>query len=135
MTDPMHLDMVIACADLVGRAGAIEFQIGYAGTEARPRWWAHAQYRGGRLMAQDHETPEAAAYALSRRVLRGATCRCGKPVAMRQGHPNTCLWRLVGQAWVPGCDAPSVEIREGQRGDIVALTQAMKAPRPEAGRG
>ena len=42
-------DAVIACADLVGRTGAKEFQVGYLHDDVpveQAGWYAHAQYQG-----------------------------------------------------------------------------------------
>jgi hypothetical protein len=116
-------DAVLACADLVGRAGASEFEIGYTGDETDPRWYAHAKYRGARLQVQDHRDPTGAAMALAARLMRGATCRCRRPVALSDGAKG-CRWRLVGQRWEPGCDAPPLKV-DGPRGDLEAMRRAM----------
>lgn len=106
----MNSDTIIACADLVGRSGAKDFQIGYLHDDVpveEAGWYAHASYKGARLMAQDHRSPTSAALALSERLLRGAACRCGQPVTLTDTAPG-CRWRLMGQRWEPGCNAPSV---------------------------
>lgn len=85
-------DALIAAADLVGRAGAREFQIGWDcphtpgadddHTCDGVRWYAHAQFRGARI-TEEHLGPVEAAEALVRRLLTGAKCtRCGRLVAL-----------------------------------------------------
>ena len=126
MHEYVNEDIVIACADLVGRAGASEFQIGYLHDDVpveEAGWYAHAQYKGARIIAQDHRSPTAAALALGERLLRGATCRCTKPVTLSDGAEG-CRWQLVGQRWEPGCDEPSISI-PGKRGDYAAMAVAM----------
>jgi len=119
-------DIVIACADLVGRAGAREFEIGYLNDDpAAPGWWAQAVYKGAKIIRDGHGTPEAAALALATRLLSGARCRCTKPVTLSDGVHGACRWQLVGKRWEPGCDAPPITITEAQRGDHAALAQAM----------
>lgn len=125
MTAPdLNADAILACADLVGRAGASSFDIGYTGDETSPRWYAQAHYRGTRIMVQDRHTPTEAAQGLAERLLRGGTCRCGKPVSLSD-RPG-CRWRLVGARWEPGCDAPSVRT-PGKRGDLGAMERALRA--------
>jgi hypothetical protein len=125
-------NVVIACADLVGRAGARQFQIGYVHDDVpvdQAGWYAHAQYRGARIQVTDQRGPAQAADALARRILTGAQCRCGRlaalsadgavayeDVAMADGTRWTaaearaagqCLWRRLGQRWEPSCPTPS----------------------------
>jgi hypothetical protein len=122
-------DALIACADLVGRAGATGFEIGYLHDDVPPEdaaWYAHAQLRGARITAEGHRGPVEAADALCRRILTGAKCRCGKLVAlsdsgaviypdqrMADGSSFTpeqaakagqCRWRRMGPRWQMGCE-------------------------------
>jgi len=134
----MNEDAVMACADLVGRAGASEFEIGYLHDDVPVEdagWYAVAKYRGARLTADDHRSPSAAAMALSERLLRDAACRCGRPVALSGGDPGRCRWRLMGARWEPGCDAPPITVTGGVRGDhaaiVRAVTQSFAANRAE----
>jgi len=118
-------DIVIACADLVGRAGAREFEMGYVNDDPTdPGWWAQAVYNGAKIIRDGHRTPEAAALALATRMLSGATCRCLKIVSLEDGTDG-CRWRLVGQRWEPGCKAKPITIKGGERGDYAALQRAM----------
>ncbi|WP_433225501.1 hypothetical protein [Actinomadura formosensis] len=122
-------DALLAAVDLVGRTGATNFQIGYLhdGVPAdQAGWYAHAQYRGARITAEDHRHPVEAAEALARRLLDGAKCaHCGGLVALSDDGAmayNTrlvdgtrwtveqataaglCHWRRVGPRWERGCE-------------------------------
>lgn len=126
----MNEDAVIACMDLVGRAGARDFQIGYLHDDVpmeKAGWYATAFYQVARISADDHQSPTLAAMALAERLLRGATCRCREPVTLSDGRAG-CRWRLVGAKWEPGCDAPPITIKEGQRGDHAAMQRALAQP-------
>lgn len=121
-------DAIVACADLVGRTGAREFQIGYLSDDPPHQWYAHASYKGARITEGDQEGPAEAADALSRRLLAGAKCaHCGALVAlsgagavaygsavMADGSEWTaaeaagagqCRWRRLGPKWVRGCES------------------------------
>lgn len=119
-------DAVIACAKLVGRAGARDFQIGYLHDDVPAEeagWYATAFYQGMRISADDHKSPTLAATALAERLLRGAMCRCLKPVSLADTRPG-CRWRLVGADWKPGCDVPPITVK-GQPGDYSAMVEAV----------
>lgn len=126
MTGPdLNEDMVIACADLVGRAGARSFELGHLRDDPDdPGWWAAAHYRGARLTTDEHRSPSGAALALAERLLSGAMCKCGEPVTLSD-EGEGCRWRLVGRRWEPGCTAPSVKVT-GRRGDIAAMHRAAR---------
>lgn len=120
-------DAVVACADLVGRAGASGFELGYLHDDVpieQAGWYAHAQYRGARMTVEDRCSPSEAALALAERLLRGAACRCGLQVTLNDDVPG-CRWRLQGKAWKPSCDVPSVRV-DGRRGDLPAMNRAMR---------
>ena len=130
MSEHINDDVVIACADLVGRAGASGFEIGYVHDDVpveEAGWYAHATYRGARIIADDHRSPTGAALALAERLLAGATCRCRRPVTLSDAAEG-CRWRLVGQRWEPGCNVPSLHIKGGDRGDHAALQRALADP-------
>jgi len=126
---------VIACADLIGRSGARQFEIGYLDDDVpidKARWYAHAMFRGTRITVADHAGPEQAAMALARRILTGAKCSCGRLVALREdgavafrkatmadgtrwtaeeaANAGQCLWRLIGDRWEPSCPVPAVPL-------------------------
>ena len=118
-------DKVVACADLVGRSGARQFQIGYLNDEPPHAWYAHAMFRGARIQAEGHDGPAQAAMALAVKILTGAKCRCGRLVALRPSgavafrktrmadgtewsaaeaaKAGQCRWRLIGDKWEPSC--------------------------------
>lgn len=131
--DPQSLNIVAACADLVGRSGARGFEIGYLHDDMPPEqagWYASASYRGTRLQVEDQPGPEQAAMALAVRILTGARCRCGRLVtlhadraavafdnatmadgstwnAQQARDAGQCLWRLEGLQWKPSCPIPT----------------------------
>ena|GEM_PF-6394191 len=130
--DQADRDKVVACADLVGRAGARQFEIGFVHEDvpvAEAGWYAHAQYRGARITAENHDGPAQAAMALAVKILTGAKCRCGRlaalrpdgAVAFRKTHmadgtewsaaeaakAGQCRWRLIGDKWEPSCPVPA----------------------------
>lgn len=125
MTAPDFTDPPIAaCADLVGRAGASKFEIGYLDDDpTNPRWHASAFYKGMRIMAEGQRTAAGAATALAGQILTGGTCRCRRPVTLTDGEG--CRWALVGSRWEPGCDVEGPLIAGGKRGDYAALREAL----------
>jgi hypothetical protein len=125
---PEAEERLIAAADLVGRTGAKHFEIGYLHDDvpaAEAAWFAHAQYRGGRIIAENHADPAEAAEALAKRLLTGARCACGKLVSlgddgafaftkpvMTDGSEFTadqaaaaglCRWRRDHARWISEC--------------------------------
>jgi hypothetical protein len=119
-------DALIAAADLVGRTGAKEFQIGYLNDDPPHQWYAQARYKGTRISEGDHKGPIEAAEALARRLLAGGKCtKCGGLVALSGAgamiYPSAtltdgtkwterdakaagqCRWTRVGRKWVAGC--------------------------------
>jgi hypothetical protein len=122
----LNEDMIVACADLAGRAGARGFEIGYTREDVLPEeagWYARASYRGAHLDSGEHTSPSAAALTLAERLLSGAMCRCRRPVTLSD-RESGCRWRLVGRRWEPGCDAPPIRVR-GERGDRAAMERAV----------
>lgn len=135
MSSAMNGDVVVACADLVRRAGARDFEIGYLHDDVpveEAGWYAVASYQGARLMVDEHRSPTAAALALAERILSGATCRCRRPVVLDDDRAG-CRWRLVGRRWEPGCDAPPLQV-QGKRGDHAAIAAALAQPMNRAQR-
>jgi hypothetical protein len=102
-------DAVVAAADLVNRAGARQFEIGYLNDEddpafatAGPQWWAHAQYSGTRIIVEGFDRPDQAAEALAQKLLTGAKCRCGKLVALSDGGALFTSGQMAdGSTWTP----------------------------------
>jgi hypothetical protein len=131
----MNDDIVIACADLVGRCGASGFEIGYLHDDVpveEAGWYAHASYRGARITVENHRSPASVALALAQRLLSGGTCRCRKPVTLSD-DVDGCRWRLMGARWEPGCNAPPVDV-SASRGDYAAIAQAVAQPMNRAQR-
>lgn len=138
----MDEDAAAAAADLVGRAGAAQLSLGYEddedadiGERSPTVWYAHAQYRGHRVMANDQRGPVEALEELARQLLTGARCRCGRLVALGEGGAEArpglmadgsrwtleeiqaagqCRWRRLGKRWEPSCDAPPLTPRRGE---------------------
>jgi hypothetical protein len=144
-------DAMVAAADLVGRSGARSFQVGWdcphtpdeedGHTCPDVTWHAHAQYRGARLTEERHRGPVEAAEALARRLLTGATCRCGRLAtltdtggvafdrprsaiqaqlreiglemvsAKRAAKVGFCRWTRNGKRWEPSCDVPPIRVK------------------------
>lgn len=100
-------DLVIAAADLVGRTGATQFQIGFMHEDVpadEAGWYASAWYQGARVTVGEQRSPMDAADGLARRLLRGARCGCGRKVALHGiGKPSECRWRREGPVWVSAC--------------------------------
>jgi hypothetical protein len=123
-------DAIKACADLVSRTGAKSFECGYV-HEGVPvsgaGWYATAMYQGARITAEDKSSPAGACYALAVRLLAGAQCQhCKGLVALVSSgafafqeatltsgerwdasdaaKTSQCLWRLVGDQWIRGCE-------------------------------
>jgi len=117
-------DVVRAAAHLADRSGAKEFELGYT-DDTPPRWWASITFQGTKVHTDGHPTPSGAALALSERILTGAVCRCGQPVALSD-RASGCRWRLEGARWAPGCDAPPLRV-EGHRGDLAAMRRALNS--------
>jgi len=132
----MNSDIIRACADLTDRAGASRFEIGYLHDDVPAEeagWYAHAQYRGTRIIVEDHRSPTAAALALAERILTGGMCRCRQPVTLSDTGEG-CRWRLIGDRWEPGCDVAPLAIPGGQRGDHAAMAAALAQPMNRADR-
>lgn len=126
-------DLLVACADLVGRGGATSFEIGWLNDPGEPaydkhgpQWYAHAQLRGARLTTENHPGPTEACDALCTRILTGAKCKCGKLVALSSAgaiayddvlmadgsrwsrdaaeRAGQCRWMRDGKRWKRGCE-------------------------------
>jgi len=118
-------DAVKACADLVGRTGATDFEVGYVNDEPPHAWYAHAKFRGGRITVQGKASPAGACNELAVRLLSGGPCaHCGKLVTLsplgamardvtladgrtwtaeEQAAAGLCHWQRDGARWERGC--------------------------------
>jgi hypothetical protein len=132
LTSVLDEDAFIAAADLVGRTGAKELQIGYLHDDvpaAEAGWYAHAQYKGARI-TEEGSGPVEAAEALARRLLTGGKCtRCGGLIALsgrgafayaspvmadgttwtaeEAAKAGQCRWTRMGRRWEAGCQQPA----------------------------
>lgn len=130
-------DAFHAAVELVGRTGATGFQIGYLHDDVPPEkaaWYAHAQYKGARIIAEDHPGPIEAAEALARRLLTGAKCTaCGGLITLSDSGAfayssatladgtvwdvktaaaaGQCRWTRVGAHWEKGCGTKTMAVR------------------------
>lgn len=126
---------VVACADLVQRTGASQFQIGrteISGPDGKVvalgPWFASCAYQGKPIQVEGFDGPQEAADALAIRLLTGGKCRCGRLVALTPlgatAHDGTladgtrwtvqearqagqCRWRRTGDRWNPDCPDPA----------------------------
>lgn len=102
-------DALNAALHVVERTGAKQTQIGYL-REGVPveqaGWYAHAQYHGARVTAEEHPGPVEAAEALARRLLDGGLCAfCGQRISLGDYPGRRCKWTRRGDKWVRGCEA------------------------------
>lgn len=130
-------DALHAAVELVGRTGATGFEIGYLHDDVpveKAGWYAHAQYKGARITAEDHPGPVEAAEALARRLLTGAKCTgCGGLIALSDAGAfayssatladgtvwdaktaaaaGQCRWIRAGAHWQKGCGSKRTAVR------------------------
>lgn len=131
---------VAACARLVQRTGAKEFDVGYLNRDAvrseDAQWYATAVWQGVKLFsAGEHRSPGAAADALAARLLDGGQCCCGRVATTDpRGAPGgdktmlhgedwshaeqlaagVCVWSRRGDQWERGCDARPIRLTPEQ---------------------
>lgn len=118
-----YMDAVVAAAEIVGRSGGREFEIGWLYDDEDPppdwpegvkvpieeqRWYATARYKGA-LLKGEGTWPWEAAERLAARVLHGGKCVvCGKSINLvpEQGRwsDGNCNWHREGKHWLRGCD-------------------------------
>lgn len=129
MNPILDQDAVVATADLVGRTGGTEFEIGYLHDDVPTEeagWYATAVFRGAKIIEDDHPGPTEAAEALARRLLSGARCKCGALVALSDSgavafdnvtmadgsrwtaeqaqRAGQCRWTRMGARWKRACE-------------------------------
>lgn len=99
-------DAVVACADLVGRSGGRQVEVGYLDDDVpvtEARWYAKATFRGTVLIADERKSPDEACDALARRILDGGACtHCYSTVTLTDDDDG-CRWRRTGAKWKRGC--------------------------------
>lgn len=126
---PSHgmMDMILATARLADRSGASGFNVGYLNDDPdadNVEWYAECTFQGAKIVMGGRHLPEEACLALSVRLLRGATCKCLRPISIDE-QPG-CRWRLIGDQWTPGCTADPLHVG-GNRGDTRAIDGALSA--------
>lgn len=112
-------ECVQAIADLVGRSGAREFEMGYVDAEVEggpETWYCTAVYRGAKLFVDDQPTPAHAADGLAHVILDGGMCtHCGEKTSTRgtplgvyikfgRSKKARCIWYRDGNVWKRGCE-------------------------------
>lgn len=123
-------DAIAAAVDLVGRTGARRLEVGYLYDNVPPEeagWYAQVQYKGARVIEENHRGPAEALEALARRLLTGAKCNhCHKLVALsargalayaagtlvdgtrwtaeQARAAGQCRWTREGRRWKRGCE-------------------------------
>lgn len=130
--DALNADTVTACADLVGRSGASQLELGYLHEDVpieAAGWYATAHWRGTRISVSERRSPSEAALALAEKLLIGAICRCGKVITLSDRYSSHCRWQLTGARWEPGCDTPPIHV-DAPPGDLAAVRQAMEKAHP-----
>lgn len=119
-------DQLLAGVDLVGRAGALDLEIGYVHDvpdSADAEWYATARYRGAKMIAEDRG-PAEAVEVLARRLLDNGTCaHCGQVIRLAWHGNGVCTWTRQGAKWVRGC---ADRIADGER----VITTRGESPRP-----
>lgn len=97
-------DAVQAIADLCGRSGARNMEIGFDDDVEPATWWAGVTYNGAKLHTDGWVHPVLAADALAAKILTGGCCtHCGRTVSLL--GLEGCVWRRVGPQWRRGCEA------------------------------
>ncbi|WP_410877384.1 hypothetical protein [Nocardia sp. A7] len=108
----MDQDAFDAAVNLIPRTGARELEIGYLHDDVPMKeagWYAHAQYQGARIIAEDHPGPLEAVEALARRLLAGGQCtHCKRTITLsgssQKPKPGKwCRWTRQGDRWERGC--------------------------------
>lgn len=114
----MDDDAFNAAVELIGRTGANAFEIGFAREDVpveQAGWYAQAQYRGARIIVEEHRTPVEAAEALARRLLTGGRCtHCRGTITLSDRAPTTgpaCRWTRQAARWERGCLESATEVR------------------------
>lgn len=128
--DWARTDEVLAAADLADRAGAKQFKLGYLHDHVpieEAQWYAYAEYTGHSIGVENRRSPQDAATELAERILQDGLCRCGRPVTLYEQVEGKCRWQRVGKRWESSCDAASVRVRDGLRGNLAAMHEAMGA--------
>lgn len=116
-------DAIIAAAELIGRSGAQQFELGWLYDDEEPPpgwpegvavpveeqgWYATARYKGALLKGEGNH-PAEACERLATRVLHGGQCvNCKQSINLMPEEGNwsdgNCNWHREGKHWLRGCD-------------------------------
>lgn len=132
-----YMDAVVAAAEVVGRSGGREFEVGwlYDDEDAPPgwpegvavpveeqRWYATARWKGA-LLKGEGAWPWEACERLAARILHGGQCiACRQKINLvpEQGSwaDGNCNWHREGKHWIRGCAGGhgSLQNRKQRRG-------------------
>jgi len=98
---------VRAAANLVGRTGARELEIGYLHDDVPSHlagWYAIATYKGAKVIVEDQPHPVVALRKLALKLIEGGACTyCLRTVSTRRIDRDTCYWQIINMRWERGC--------------------------------
>lgn len=119
MTDALG-NTVVAIADLVGRSGGTQFEIGYLEEDvpiAEARWYCQASFKGAKLIADEHKSPMEACDELARKILTGGRCQFCERITMVAADATdaACGWYRDQDRWMPGCAPGARAVRKRAR--------------------
>lgn len=100
---------ILAITDLVRRAGATAFQVGFKHDMPRVEdqgWYAEAFF-GEKKITEEGRNVIDACMALAFTLLDNTLCRrCGRPITVFGADGVFCRFRIEGDHWRPGCGLP-----------------------------
>ncbi len=119
-----HNEVIRATADLIGRTGATQFEIGWEHDDVPVElmgWYCKATYQGTEIRAEG-AGPIEAADALARKVLDGGLCMyCKRRITIDNVEDlEKCFRARVGDTWMRGC-----EIDHEQSGDKIPTARKL----------
>lgn len=102
-------DAALAIADLCHRTGATQLEVGYLHDDvpnSKAGWYAHAQFRGVRVIYESSVGPIDACDGLARHLLEGGGCtHCDRRITLlSSGRSRRCRYRRIGSRWERSCD-------------------------------
>lgn len=93
---PEYRDRLVACVDMLGRAGAQATQIRFADDEQPTVWFLVAQFPDGRWDAAAGQDPLHAAGRLLEQLVDGGSCKhCGRPTGFSLDTDSMPMDELV----------------------------------------
>jgi len=128
----MDTDAFDAGIELIGRAGAKAFEVGYVHENVPVEdagWYAMAQWNGVKIMVDKRTGPVEAIEALARKVLNGSVCtHCGQPISLSGDREGICRWTRRGDSWVRGCVETFAEHDRSQQRVMATLAREGAVP-------